>query len=1212
MIIVEAFVRGLRTEGPHAGQPICGVVEDEDAVRWLMTDFPCPEGIWIKSVQMLAQGIIHDDGVLSIPEVEALPRADGAIQAPVEAPGAIRMRSSRPFVHLHAHSEFSPLDGLATIEEMVDEAVADGQEAIALTDHGVCAGHLELQRVAQAKGVKPIFGVEAYLVDDARDKDPSTLKNYWHFILLAKNEVGLRNLWRASTMAHSPEQFYGRPRMDWRTLAECSEGLIASTACLRGPLTAIIEDGDEARAINMISRMRGIFGDDLLLELHLNTLDRQIVTNKGLVELAHSQSVPLIVVGDSHYSCTQHRDAHQIWIAAQTDKTLQDDGDLFTGDQHYHLHSADEAVDLISYLGYDVAEAAVAHTAEVARMCDITIKPRPSTPVYHRHEVVGEAQGVDKDYELLERLCREAAIDRFPDEVDYDDELSAVYHERLRKELDELREKGYCGYMLVVWDYCAWCRDNGILMGPGRGSAAGSIVCYLLGITQLDPIEHDLIFERFINPGRTELPDVDSDFPKSKRNAVIDYIVQRWGEKHVVRVGTIMRLRNKQTFRDIARVFKGGPDEIEWTDSDAISAIIDDAESSTAGIGLPWDELWAQEHEQLAPFAEKYPEMFRHAETLVGRVRGYGKHPGGVVIDPLDAISDWLPLRQGEDDHPVTEFPMEDLGFFGLVKFDILTIRTLDTIQHCIDLLADDERYSGKVPHPHSWREEYDDPVVWDMLCSGDTLGVFQVETSSGTRLVKRFQPRSLADLCAVLTLVRPGPMRSGLTDSYIRRRDGQEQVSYSHPLLEKVLHKTFGTMIYQEDIMNVCQVIAGYSLPEADEVRSILGKKKVDKVAAEGQRFRHRAKERQIDEEVAERLFRQMEEFARYTFNKAHSLSYSVLAFWCAWFKAHFPAHWIVACLSTADKDRFPEFVMDARRKGFSIDLPDVNESGKTFTVSVSGLGIRYGLSSIKGLGDAAAEAILEGRPYTSFEDFVERRGSKCNWGHIKLLASIGALDSLLPEGSHRRQLEDVCAQMAEGKLEQCAHLVPDTLPSMGVDVCCGFDWLSEPVKIGKSGKPLKPKPIPKKCTKACRQYTPTSSIVWRELPVYTPREIRRIEKEAFGLYVSSTPFDMVAEKDRADLTPYEDLDAAPTDPPLFGVVLAEIQNVKRHTDRQGRQMAFLDLLLETGQIDVTVFHKTWAKSISALRPGAFGLFSVQKNTRGYTMSAFVPMKQE
>jgi DNA polymerase-3 subunit alpha len=534
------------------------------------------------------------------------------------------------------------------------------------------------------------------------------------------------------------------------------------------------------------------------------------------------------------------------------------------------------------------------------------------------------------------------------------------------------------------------------------------------------------------------------------------------------------------------------------------------------------------------------------------------------------------------------------------LKFDILTVVTLDTIQMCIDLIKADPKYEGLVVDPDLWTAEYADPQVWDMICGGDTLGIFQIETGDGTKLSKRMQPRSVADLAAIGALVRPGPRRSGLTETYIRRRFGEETTVAAHPLLEELLGRTYQCMVYQEDIMGTCQLLAGYSLEEADEVRKILGKKKVEAAAKEGIKFLEACAARDIDKEAAERIWAQMAEFARYSFNRAHSWGYAMLSYWCAWFKCHFPAHYIVARLSTLtddDKARIPEFVSLARRYGYQVRPPDVNESGVGFTISADQLSILYGLKSVPGVGDAAAAAIIDHRLYTDIHDFLARRGSACNSGTITKLASIGAFDSILPEGIHRAQLEALIEVVASGKTEMCAH---QTDPNIRTVEMCGFDWTSEPVIIGKSGKPLKGKPIPKACSRACRQYSEVTKLVYPEaVPMLTPVEIRKREQDLLGIYLSSSPFDGLDQNALREqgIIFAEGVENLPSGQ---SIICGLIGAVRTRKDKFDRKMAFMDVDSFGFKVSMSVFASAFEKAEPLLIPDNLALFVVAKNDRG------------
>ena len=1547
----------------YGPMPSACLFEDGDTGRrWMLADSPITPGAWSQASEYGAAGLVRtaplryvaaehvvehreiSGMLLDVPERWWVPHAGPKLPSVPLLAAALILPKSR-FCNIHVHSEFSPLDGLATVQEIVDAAVADNQEFVAVTDHGYCAAHPQLSKVAQAAGVKPLFGIEANLVNNRFEVEKEIVlkpdgssrerAHYWHFILLAMNDVGLRNLWAASSEAHITG-FHGRPRMDWSTLERFNEGIIASTACLRGPLASLILSGDMEGAERMLARLISIFRDRLYVELHANHLPDQLVVNAGLVELARKFSLPTICVSDSHYACFDEQDLHQVWIAVQTDKDLTEDQDLFAGNQHYHVHSADDMVRALDYLPPSIVEESMRNTVEIGRRCTATIKQRTSMPVFHRHAVKGSTigSGVERDVEVLRQKAEEGFALRCAHK-----DNAQVYRDQVEKELDLMISKGFAGYFLVVDDYCEAARSGRahpqgkkILMGPGRGSVVGSLVAWLLGITKIDPIEADLMFERFLTPGRTSPPDIDLDFPSSERDSITNYTIDRWGADRVVRVGTHGRLKNKGVIQKVAKALSARF-PVDFMHLKEISAIITAAEAHTAGAGLKWDELWEQEGELLEPFRLLYPEVFGTCDSLVKRLSSYGRHASGIVIDPEESIVDRLPLRTaGDKDNRqiVTEFDFEWLEFLGFLKFDFLTLRTLDTIQQCVDMIADDPSHGVHIDIDQ-WVDEYEDPQVWDMLCEGDTLGVFQIETSEGSKLVRRMQPRTIADLSAILTLVRPGPMRSGLTDSYIRRRFGEEEIVAALPELEPVLGRTYqcfaaetevitrngtrrikdlhqslgeqvmdgngrwvdadvrwfgqqslvkislkrnkqtkdifatadhrwfarwsdskskfvecttddlrpgmilrsgmpngaqntnlspvgacagivfgdgvctphstyvdlwgdknidllhlfgeqrrasvesdprcalpkvrvfdmprswkshpsldegasfllgwmagyfaadgcvsktgqavlssarredlewfrtvanvvgiGTygitksvtdkappgqplrtatlyqvglvassipdgfflisehadrfaasrasrvradrtqwtvgsveateriedvycavipttasfvledhiltgncMIYQEDIMAVCQTLAGYDLAEADKVRAILGKKKVEEAKKEGRRFIERCKERGLDETTVEHIWAQMEEFAKYTFNRAHSWSYAVLAYWCAWLKCHYPVHFLVAVLSTIEKGRIPEFVELARRNGYTVGAPDVNESSVGFSVSGDRLGVRYGFGSIPDIGDAAAEAIIEGQPYQSWDDFLERRGPKCNWGHIRKLAAVGTFDSLLPRGQHRAALERLIEQMAEGKAIVCVHKLPGYQGPNGLP--CGFNWEAE-VTLGKSGKPLKQRPLPKACTRACRQYTEQDTYTWPLVDPLTEKEVRERERTALGVYLSSTPFDAVSVEylDAEGIIYGFDAESAP-----FGnhVVFGMVQSIRKHVDRSGNAMAFVRINSRGYEMDVTVFSRLWFQIEHQMKKDGLALFEINRNARGSTLTNFYPI---
>lgn len=1216
------------------------LVEDDDGLRWYVTSgfMHMIPGHWARAAQAGAACLIApqeqgwavitterfsdltdaSQGRYNLPsgwqEWDRIPTYREVVKREREGVPVAPIRKG--FAHLHTHTEFSALDGRSRVAEIVAEVTKDDQGAVASTDHGNCAAHPSLQKECGKAGIKPIFGIEAYFVDDRKRRprrwweteqgvvvseeayatlpakerekliscsDTAEVRDYHHLILWAKNNEGLRNIWAMSTESYR-DGFYYYPKMDWETLRRHSEGVIASTACLRGPVAQPILAGDEDRARSNLGKLLDIFGDDLFLELHANSMPETVTVNEALVGLSREYSVPVVAVVDSHYPTKDDYFQHQAWVAVSTATDVSDETDLFAKDIGLYLKTEAEVRESLSYLPDSVVDEAVNATVRIADQCDASIQSRTVMPIYSK---VG---GAERDAERLIDLCL-SNWERLTTGKPYSQDEAIA---RFEREMGLLIPKGFPGYFLQVADYCNAMRERKVMVGPGRGSGGGCFVAYLCGITGIDPIEHDLAFERFMTEGRTALPDFDVDFPASKRNVIQDYITGKYGSDHVVRVGTHTSVKNKGILRALASSMKSMLPEMAWKDFDEVSKIITAAESGTAGLGLTWEELWAQEGELLEPYAKAYPQVFEMAEVLVGLLKSYGKHPAGLVVAD-ESLVDSLPLRQGADEgentQMVTQFAMGDLESMGYIKFDILTLRTLDTIQACVDLI---EKRRGHRIDMDSWKDEYLDPQVWDMISDGNTLGVFQVETSTGQRMCKQVRPQNMAEYADVLTLVRPGPTRSGLTKLYLDRRAGESAVSYPDPRLEQVLSQTYGCILYQEQVMSTCMILAGYDSNKADEVRKILGKKKVDLVVSAGREFVEGCVAHGGEREASEFLWEQMAEFAKYSFGKAHAFGYAVLSYWTAWLKVHYPVEFFTSVLSTVDQERIPEFVSEARRFGFKILPPDINESGRGF--QAVGLGVRYGLDSLKGVGEAALTKILPGQPYASFDDFRARSG--VDSGVTRTLARIGAFDSL---GENRRGLETLLEAEKTGDALKCQRKSLDIV-NVYNSLPCTFDWDTEPAPINKrTGRELKKKDPPKKCTRACRQYLAPEPFDPSTVEEYTEKDVRDIEMEILRIHLSTTEFDRMDPEDRAFcLEQAELLEVGPSGPYY---IAATVIKARRHIDRNGNEMGFLGLQTERGDIDVTAFKTDWAKYKAHLRVGVLGLFEIEKNDRGMNL---------
>ncbi len=1245
--------------------PVPSVIADSDGVRALLLDVDdavesrVPVHLWAKahaagvaylvasfdqygSAAMITEDFISrrwDDprhgmfrvqpGDWTIRETDGLPSYRDLVLATAPEPDEDAPKPKGTFVHVHTHSEYSALDGLSTIPEMLKAAEADGQTALAVTDHFNCAAHPELGTRAAKAGIQPIFGMEANLVEDRHRRGRSwwviesdgisyeveeegmsdaqrktatrmsdaqdVLNDYQHITLWAMDQTGLKNIWAMSTEGYR-EGFYGRPRIDYDTLMRHSEGVLASTGCLRGPLARPLTQGNSEQAMLNVARLAEIFPDRLYVEIHTNHLEEQIKVNHKSVEVARQFGLPMLAAVDAHYAAPEDKQTHRAFIT-MGDKDLSDDSTLFAGGHDYHMKTEAEVREALAYLGDDVVAESIANTVALADRCSATLGADPAPPVFSK-ATKDHPDPVQWDIERLIDLC----LSNWH-KVQGKSYSEADAEARFEMEMSLIIPKGFCGYFLTVADYVNWAKAQGCLVGPGRGSGGGSLVAYLSGITDLDPIEMDLDFSRFMTEGRTELPDFDVDFPSSWRGRLKAYITQRWGEDYVISIGTVTRLKPKGALNDAIRLLKGIGHEMPYEVVNLFKAAVTEADKAAAGTEVKWEDLRIQYEDIIDPMFETYPEIMHMMDRLVGRVRSYGKHPAGVVVSTDAPLTDF-PMRTDEDGNLISQFDMNALAALGLVKFDLLTLRTLDTVQMCVDLI---EARFGRRINVYEWREEFKDPQVWDEVAIGNTLGIFQIETAGGTRMTRRFKPTSIDALAADITIVRPGPMRSGLTETFLKRHDGLEQVSFPDARLEALLGPTYGAPIYQEQVMGICMTIAGYTSDEADKVRKMLGKKEVEKVVEAGKKFVEAAVVNGMARPVAESLWAQLAEFAKYGFGKAHAYGYAVLGFWTAWFKFHFPVQFITAALSTVDNDRLPEFITEARRMGYSVSPPDINTSKANFTPF--DLTIQYGLGNVSGVGAKTAEYIVAKGPYASYEDFRDRimvSGSGVDAGHLKALVAVGAFDSLVP---NRRALEMELERAATGEDKKCvfkdvAALGPGGLP-------CTFDWANEvdpPMESKGRGqtKVFFPKAPPKRCTVACRNYTQPEAMDVDLVQPYTKDDILAREREVLGTWLSGSPFDRLPAEALETLHTAEDVNNGPADAEY--TVAALVNGLRLKKDRNNNNYAFVSLDARNGTLDAVCFSSVFAGAATHLRKDALVLAVLWKTDRGVQISALAP----
>ena len=1065
------------------------------------------------------------------------------------------------FAHLHVHTEYSLLDGAARIEDIVAAAVADGQPAIGITDHGNMYGVVDFYRACREQGIKPVLGTEAYMAHESRSERPTRRgrlddsggeteggrKLYYHLTLLAENATGYRNLIQVASRAFL-EGYYYKPRVDWEVLADHNEGLIATTGCLGGQVLQALLRDDYEGARERAGRLQDIFGrDNLLVELQDHGIPEQQRTNPQLIRLAEELGAPLLATNDSHYTCEDDAVSHDALLCVQTGSLVSDEQRFrFHGTQHY-VKSAGEMRGLFR----DVPSACD-NTLWIAERCDVEIEfGKPQLPDFPLPD------GFKDDDAYLEHLAFEGARKR------WGDTLPDSVVERLAYELKVIGDMGFSAYFLITWDLIRYARERSIRVGPGRGSAAGCAVAYALEITDLDPIRYDLLFERFLNPSRSNMPDIDMDFDSRHRDELIRYAAERYGRDHVAQIITFSQIKARAAVRDAARVLghpyglgdrvaKAMPQLIMGRDTPLAACLVETEEHSD-GFKM------AADLRQMYETDNDVREVVDVARGLEGLRRQDSIHAAAVVITK-EPLTEYLPIQRkpesGQDpaDAPVvTQFEMHAVEDLGLLKMDFLGLRNLDVIT---DTLALVEATRGEVIDIDN--VQLDDGATFDLLARGDTIGVFQLESGPMRSLMRSLAPTGFQDVAALVALYRPGPMSTNMHNDYADRKNGRQPVSYFHPDAEELLADTYGLMIYQESVMRVAQKFAGYSMADADNLRKACGKKDRELMQKERKGFVSGCEATGYGGALGDDLFDDIEQFADYAFNKSHSYGYGYIAYQIAFLKANYPVEYMAALLTSvkSNLDKAAVYLNECRIMGIDVGVPDINTARSDFHAlpgdqvgangSGSGHRIAFGLSAVRNVGEGLVDLLLaerdSGGPFADFYDFVERCDSTVlNKRTVESLIKAGAFDAF----GHPRQ----------GLLLAHEQVIEHTLArrrehDMGVMSLFG-EGDSEPL-------------FDERTVISDVEFDKTVRLAF--------------EKEMLGLYVSDHPLSgyEVALRRRCDMAI---ADLADVDDGMQHTIGGVLTNLQKKWTRKGDLMAVFDLEDLGGSVEVTVFPKTMAE---------------------------------
>jgi len=1040
------------------------------------------------------------------------------------------------FVHLHLHTQYSLLDGAIRLRELFERARAYHMPALAITDHGNMFGAVEFYQRAQEYGIKPIIGCEVYVAPESRfDKEArGSSEASFHLLLLVKNFIGYKNLMKLVSKAYF-EGFYYRPRVDKALLREFNEGLIGLSACLHGEIPYHLIQGRTEQAQRAAAEYKEIFDDNsFYLEIMENGIEEQKAANHGLVELSEKLAIPLVATNDCHYLDKDDVKAHEVLVAIRTGKTLSSpDRMRFSTEELYF-----KPPELMKELFHDHPQS-IRNTVEIAERCNLDLKLNsikfPGYPVE-----AGETQNSS-----LRKLAEKGLEERLRKHSSRENaQFSAMaknYQDRLEEELQIISSEGFASYFLIVADFVNYAKQNSIPVGPGRGSAAGSLVAYALKITEIDPIPYGLLFERFLNPERISPPDIDVDFCMEGRDQVIDFVRNKYGKEKVAQIITFGKMQAKGVVRDVGRVL-----DMPYKEVDQIAKLI----PNTPNITL--EEALNQEPalKKLESENGQIRLLLSLSKVLEGLPRHASTHAAGVVISDQPLVED-LPLYKGSKGEVATQYAMDDVAKIGLIKFDFLGLRTLTVIERALNLINREKKIIvdiNEIP--------LDDRNTYALLASGETDGVFQLESSGMKELISKMDPEHIDDIVALLALYRPGPLQSGMVDDYIHRRKGDSRIPYLVPQLESILSDTYGVILYQEQVMKIAQVLAGYTLGEADILRRAMGKKKVVEMEEQKERFLERAIEKKIDAKKAEEIFNLMANFAGYGFNKSHSVAYAMIAYQTAYLKAHHPTEFMAALLTCEmdNSDKVIRHIGECRERGIEVLPPDVNESYRDFTVITNK--IRFGLAAVKNVGDTAIESILAARnedgPFHTLFDFCERVDlRRVNKKVLESLIKCGAFDFA---GVRRSQLFAVY-EAAMDKGQQFQKQKTDRQKSL-------FASFEATTKDAKT-------PVPGR---------------YPDIAEWAEAELLSHEKETLGFFISSHPL-VTYEKQLKKLTTVDTSNIHALrdgEEVRIGGVPVTINEIKT---RRGERMAFVTIEDLKGSIEIIVFAELYKDSTAVLK---------------------------